>query len=97
MNKYITVKIIYTGMLRQISSKDEEHVELKEGSKVLDLLLQLVKKYGKDFEKYIFYENKFNETTVFILNGLTIHGNKLLNYTLCNGDTLHVLIPVFGG
>jgi molybdopterin converting factor small subunit len=97
MDKHIKVKIIYTGMLRQISGKDEELVELKTGSKGLDLLLQLVKKYGKDFEKYIFYENKFNETTVFILNGITIQGNKLLNYSLCNGDTLHVLIPVFGG
>lgn len=84
--------------LREITGKKEESVEFSKPANVESLLKQLSKKYGKDFDDYVFDElGNVRGHLQFLLNGQSVTTLKGLKTRLKDGDKLAVLPPVGGG
>jgi len=94
----ISVKVRFFTTLREIVGKKEEQIELS-GSVTLEALLkQLSKKYGKDFEDYIYDElGNVRGHLQFLKNGKSASAEQGLKTKLGEGDQVAILPPVGGG
>jgi MoaD family protein len=89
----VTVKFFTT--LREITGTKEEQLEFSKAPTVEALLRQLSKKYGKDFDDYVYNElGSVHGHLHFLVNGKSI---TALNTRLNDGDTVAILPPVGGG
>jgi MoaD family protein len=89
----VTVKFFTT--LREITGTKEEQLEFSKAPTVESLLKQLSKKYGKDFDDYVYNElGSVHGHLHFLVNGKSI---TALNTRLNDGDTVAILPPVGGG
>jgi len=62
------------------------------------MLKQLSKKYGKDFDDYMFDElGDLQGHLQILVNGLSVSTMKGLNTKLSDGDQVAILPPVGGG
>ena len=92
----ITVR--YFTVLRKVTQKRQESLELKSGSTLEEMLTVLTEKYGKNFEKYASSgKEKKGLQLVFLLNGQDVRSSNGLKTKLHNGDTVAVMPPIAGG
>lgn len=96
MTLKVTVRFFTT--LREITGKKEEQIQLSRPITIGSLLKQLGKKYGKEYDDYVFDElGDVRGHLQVLVNGqsvTTLHG---LRTTLTDGDQIAVLPPVGGG
>lgn len=92
------IKVKYFALLREITGRREEEVEVGVGIRVDELLEKLSAKYGKRFRDYVYGVGEFKDLTLtFLLNGRNIELMDGLKTRLKDGDTLSILPPVAGG
>jgi len=92
----VTVKFFTA--LREITGKKEEQIEFSKATTVESLLRQLSKKYGKEFNDYIYDElGNVHGHLHFLVNGQSITALRGLRTQLKEGDQLAILPPVGGG
>ncbi|MCS4541714.1 MAG: MoaD family protein [Euryarchaeota archaeon] len=93
------VKVELFANLREIVGKKEVEEEIHEGSTVFGLVKHMAKKYGKEFESFIFDENGEIQAFITILAGekeLT-KVTSGFNVELKEGERVAILLPFFGG
>lgn len=95
------VSVRYFTVLREIVGKKDEILEFPKGQKLTinSLLKCLSKKYGKDFDEYV-YDLKTGEVKgflQFLVNGRSPSATKGLDSSLSDGDVLAIVPPVSGG
>jgi molybdopterin synthase sulfur carrier subunit len=92
----VTVRFFTT--LREITGKKEEQIELKLPTRVGSLLKQLRKKYGKEYEDYVFDElGDVRGHLQVLVNGQSVTAFRGLRTKLKDGDQVAILPPVGGG
>jgi MoaD family protein len=97
----LQVSVRYFTVLREIVGKKEETIEFRENERptLSTLLARLSKKYGKEFNEYVF-DLKTGECKgflQFLINGRSPSAEKELDAVLSNGDVIAILPPVSGG
>jgi MoaD family protein len=93
------VTVDYLGSIRQtLALKQAEHVELKHGASVRDLLSALAEKHGEPFKKAVYEPNDTDLKPYYILsiNGLLTNQLNDMETKLKDGDRL-ILMPVVTG
>ena len=96
MTLKVTVRFFTT--LREIVRKKEEQIEFPKPISVTTVLKQLSKKYGKDFDDYMFDElGDLHGHLQILVNGQSVSTMKGLNTKLSDGDQVAILPPVGGG
>jgi len=94
----IKVKVKFFTTLREIVGKKEEQIELSRSVTIETLLRQLSKKYGKDFEDYVYDElGNVRGHLQFLVNGKSVTALQGLKTKLKEEDQLAILPPVGGG
>jgi len=92
----VTVKFFTT--LREITGKKEEQIEFSRAATVESLLKQLSKKYGKEFDDYVYDElRNVSGHLHFLVNGQSTTTLRGLRTRLKEGDQVAILPPVGGG
>ena len=92
----VTVKFFTT--LREITGKKEEQIEFFKTATVESLLEQLSKKYGKEFNDYVYDElGNVHGHLHFLINGKSITALREFKIRLKEGDQVAILPPVGGG
>ena len=92
------VTIRYCYPLRDMTGISEEEIRLNEGTPMELLLDSLSRKYGEDFEKYIYSGVKRKGLKIiFLLNGKNILQLQGLKTKLVNGCSVTMMPPVAGG
>lgn len=92
------VEVRYYAILRELAGKRFERVVLPNGSSVRDVIDLLVKRYGEEFERYIYdSEKRLRGYLSYMLNGVNINSLKGFETPLRDGDILSLLPPVGGG
>jgi len=92
----VTVRFFTT--LREITGKKEEQIEFARAATVESLLKQLSKKYGKDFNDYVYDEIESVRGHLHLLvNGQSVTALRGLRTQLKEGDQVAILPPVGGG
>jgi molybdopterin converting factor small subunit len=95
----VRVKIHYIGLVRNVTNRSEDELELEEGSSLEKLLEKLAVGYGKPFEKDIFEPGMDDLKGNFVatINGVLIGQLKGINTPLKNGDSIMVMSLMTGG
>ena len=92
----VTVRFFTT--LREITGKKEESLELSKPIAVDDFLRQLSKKYGKEFDDYMFDEiGDVQGHLQVLINGRSVSTMQGLKTQLKDADQVAILPPVGGG
>jgi MoaD family protein len=92
------VTVRYFTVLRKITQKRQENLEMKPNSTVEDMLTVLTGKYGESFERYVSSgKRRKGLQLVFLLNGQDVRNLDGLKTRLNNGDTVAVMPPIAGG
>lgn len=91
---FMKIRVELVGQFRDITGAKEVLVELEEGKTMYDLVLTMVEKYGREFEKRVFIEGTKNlsEDVTIVLNGRVISVDKASSIILNETDTV-VLMP----
>ncbi len=88
----------YFTIIRKITGKKEEALEILAETSVLKLLEQLIEKYGTAFQRIVQSGSNFPGLKVlFLVNGQNTDTLGGLNTTLKSGDTLSIIPPLSGG
>ena len=84
--------------LREMAGRKEDHVEFSKAATVNSLLKHLSKKYGKEFDNYIFDElGEVRGHLQILINGQSITKMRGMKTKLKEGDQIAILPPVGGG
>jgi molybdopterin converting factor small subunit len=99
MKETLQVKVEFLGEIRYLTADRETVVHLPNGSKVIDLLRCLSRKYGEAFHNQIFAgENYVNPALLILINGLAIpHDVASLDTALAAGDVEMAIMPRIEG
>lgn len=94
----IKVAVRFFTTLREITGKKEELLELPKPISVDALLRELSKKYGKDFDDYVFDElGDVRGHLQVLINGASVSTMQDLKTQLKDADQVAILPPVGGG
>jgi molybdopterin synthase sulfur carrier subunit len=92
----VTIRFFTT--LREITGKKDEQIELERPVTVGSLLKQLSKKYGRDYDDYVFDElGDVRGHLQVLVNGQSVTALRELRTKLKDGDQVAILPPVGGG
>lgn len=93
------VKVRYVGLVRGLTSKSEDEIEIPEGSSLLELLNKLAGTYGKPFEKDIFElgSKDLKANFVMTVNGALMGQLCGIETGLKNGDNIVLMSLMTGG
>jgi len=84
--------------LREITGRKEEHIEFSKTATVNSLLKQLSRKYGKEFDDYMFDElGEVRGHLQILVNGQSVTTMHGLKTRLKEDDQVAILPPVGGG
>ncbi len=96
----MTIKVVvkFFTTLREIVGKKEELLEFSKPITVDAMLKQLSKRYGKDFDDYMFDElGDVRGHLQVLINGRSVSTMQGLNTQLKDADQMAILPPVGGG
>ncbi|MFX0014794.1 MAG: MoaD family protein [Promethearchaeota archaeon] len=89
------LKILFHATFREVAGKREIEEKLNKKTTVYDVIDNLAKKYGKDFNDIIDPEtNKISTEVLVLLNGRGIRTTDLI---LKDQDVLIITLPLGGG
>ncbi len=90
------IKINYYGKLKIISQKDQEIFECQDIFSILEMVVELSKKYGKDFQDIVLdTNNQLKPSLLVVVNSNTV--DKTKPFALKDGDEIKLLIAIAGG
>ena len=93
------VKVKFFALVRELTGKREEEVDLGDQATVRTLLSRLVEEYGVKFSEYIFdpVSKEPRGHLQFLLDGRNVTLMQGLDTVLKEGTSLAILPPVGGG
>ena len=93
------VKVKFFALVRELTGRKEELVDLGDQATVRTLLGKLVEEHGAKFRDYIFdpASNEPKGHVQFLMDGRNITLMQGLDTTLKDGTSLAILPPVGGG
>lgn len=93
------IKVKFFALVRELTGKREETVEVDDGSTVRTLLDRLAEEYGAKFQEYLFDpgSTKPRGYLQFLVDGRNIVLMQGLDTVLKEGNSLAILPPVGGG
>lgn len=92
------IKILFLSLLVDIIGREEISLSIEERSTIRDVLKQLVKMFGKDFENTIFKSpDEISKYIILSLNRKDIRSIDNLNTLLHEGDEIILLPAIAGG
>jgi len=93
------VKVKFFALVRELTGKREETVDLDDHATVRVLLDKLVKEYGEKFDEYLFdpVSKQPRGHLQFLIDGRNITLMQGLDTTLQDGCSFAILPPVGGG
>jgi molybdopterin synthase sulfur carrier subunit len=92
------VEVRFFTSLREITGKKVEEVQLQRTKTVEELLIEVSKRYGREFREYMYNgEGKVHSYLSILVNGRSINVLQGLDTELKEGDTIAILPPVGGG
>jgi len=92
----ITVR--YFTVLREVTKKRQETIEMKQNSTLEDMLSLLIKKYGANFERYVLSGRETKGLQlILLLNEQDTSQLSGFKTQLHNRDIVAVIPPVAGG
>ena len=83
-------------MIREIFGKKEISIDLSDGSTVLSLIDDLLKKYTA-LNSILYYEGSINKSNVIALNDMKIEPDSFSLTFLKENDIIHIIPPAGGG
>ena len=94
----INIKIKFFTTLREIVGKEDEQMRISEPITLETVLKQLSRKYGTDFDDYVYDESgKAHGHLQFLINGKSALIGQGMKTKLQEGDEIVILPPVGGG
>jgi MoaD family protein len=94
----LEVNIVYFYPIREITGKADEKVEVDESATLEVLLDILSKKYGKEFERFVYSGVKQKGLRIiFLLDEENVQNLEGPKTRLRNGCTVTMLPPIAGG
>ena len=93
------VKVHYLGLVRNITNRSEDELDLSKSASLAELLNKLTGTYGKSFEKEI-YEPGLKELKgnyVATVNGVLMGQLSGMDTCLKNGDNVLLMSLMTGG
>jgi len=94
----MNIKVQYYALIRESVKKEEERVELAEGSCLRDLLERLIGEYGADFKDLFFEKNgDVAHRILMFIDGAEVDLAKDGNLRLKNDSKVQFFQPVGGG
>lgn len=92
------IKVSFLSLLVDITGRDEIFLSIRENSTIRDVLQNLIRKFGKEFENTIFISpNNLSKYVILSLNGKAIHSPENLDKHLYEGDEIIFLPAIAGG
>ncbi len=92
------IKISFLSLLKDILDMEEISLSIEEESTIKDVLKQLIKMLGKDFEKTIFSSpDEIKKYILLSLNGKEIRSADYWSIYLHDGDEIILLPAIAGG
>jgi len=92
------VKVKFFTVLREITQKREEEIELPNAATVERLINLLSERHGRKFTEYVYGEaKKVRSDLQFLVNGRSTTTLQGFKTKLENGDKVAILPPVGGG
>jgi MoaD family protein len=93
------VKVKFFALVRELTGKREQEVELEDSATVRTLLDRLVEEYGVKFRDYVFdpVSRQPRAHLQFLIDGRNIALMQSLETVLKEGNSFAILPPVGGG
>lgn len=92
------VKVKFFTVLREITQRREEEIELPNAATVEGLLKVLSERHGRKFTEYVYDKaKKVRSDLQFLINGKSTTTLQGFKTKLENGDEVAILPPVGGG
>jgi len=91
----VQIKITYYSMLRELTGKREEYLEV--GNTIHSALQKLFEKYGDKLRKTLLKEDVPHDSVIIALNGKSIKFLEGLDTNLKEGDKLTFFFAAGGG
>jgi molybdopterin converting factor small subunit len=94
----LKVQLKYYGVMREITQKREENVEVEDSIMLSHLVRLMVVKYGTSMESYVFDQNTNAPRPIhlFLVNGKIFTASQTSNTKLEEGSVISI-IPTQGG
>lgn len=90
------VKVSYLSILRDVTERKDEEVEMPDGSSVSDLIGALMDKYGEKLKPFLDPDSEMGQGIILTLNGELLSSSDL-GKTIPPDAELLVGLPPFGG
>jgi molybdopterin synthase sulfur carrier subunit len=92
------ISVRFFTVLREITDKKEETLQLTQDATIANALQTLAQKYGEPFAEYVYDQNgKVKGFLQFFINGQSTAATKGIESELHEGDVLAIVPPVGGG
>jgi MoaD family protein len=92
----ITIHVNFYGVLREITGKKSDEIQLEWGS-LGDLLGSLAKRYGGPFESIFFKSKDLSSQVNIFVNHAVVPSERIPEIKLHHGDQIDLFVPVSGG
>jgi molybdopterin converting factor small subunit len=92
------VRIRYFGILREISKKKEDKLEIDGDANAMDLIEAISTKHGQKFRDFVFDDKgNVNDGLAFAVDGASVERSKLPKIKCKNITEFVILPPISGG
>jgi molybdopterin converting factor small subunit len=92
----LKVKVAYLSILRDVTNKKEEELDVPKGATVKDLIGILMKAYGEKLQPFLEQDSKMGQGVMLTLNGELLSSQDL-DRLIPEKAELLVGLPPFGG
>jgi MoaD family protein len=95
----VKVTIEYLGFIRNMLSKRTDELELREGTRLSELLSKLSERYGEDFKKQVYEPGQKDIKYGFVVtvNGVLMDQLRGVETQLKSGDHVILMSLMSGG
>jgi len=95
----VKVTVEYLGFIRNMLSKRTDELELREGTRLRELLSKLSERYGEDFKKQVYEPGQKDVKYGFVVtvNGVLMDQLRGVETQLKSGDHIILMSLMSGG
>lgn len=90
------VKVSYLSILRDVTERKDEEVEMPAGSSVADLIATLMERYGEKLKPFLDPDSEMGQGIILTLNGELLSSSDMKKAIPPDAELL-VGLPPFGG
>jgi molybdopterin converting factor small subunit len=92
------ILVRYYGILRELSKKKEDKIEISDEYNILDLIKRVSEKNGQKFRDLVFDdETKLRDGLAFAIDAVSVERSKLEKIKCRDASEFVILPPISGG